>query len=51
MGENLLRGSSEQVIEKMGDKMKYFEIQLREINQNLKVLNKGFGTGKKGEAK
>lgn len=30
----------ENILEKWGDKIKYFEVQLKEIQQNLKVLNR-----------
>lgn len=38
--ESLVRSEVEHVVGKWGDKIKIFEVQLREINENLKVLNR-----------
>lgn len=37
---NSLRGNMEVYLEKWGEKMKSFEVQLKEITENLKLLNK-----------
>jgi len=39
--ETLVRSEVEHVVGRWGDKIKNFEVQLREINENLKVLNRG----------
>lgn len=35
-----MRGNMEIYLEKWGEKMKSFEVQLKEITENLKILNK-----------
>ena len=37
---NSMRGNMEIYLEKWGEKMKSFEVQLKEITENLKILNK-----------
>lgn len=43
-----LRNSMDNIIEKYGDKMKHMQTQIKEIKENLKVLNRG-GSSKKPE--
>jgi chromosome segregation ATPase len=38
--ENAIRDEMEHIISRWSEKMKYFEIQLKEINENLKILNR-----------
>lgn len=37
---NSMRGNMEIYLEKWGEKMRSFEVQLKEITENLKILNK-----------
>ena len=40
MSEGMGRNEVEHVIERWSEKIKNFEVQFREINENLKVLNR-----------
>ena len=45
--ETNLRSSMDNIIEKYGDKMKSMQTQIKEIKENLKVLNRGGSSSKK----
>lgn len=45
-----MRNNFDLILEKWGEKIKYFEVQLKEVNKNLKILNKN-SSGKKTEMK
>lgn len=49
LSEGLTRFDVEHVIEKWSDKIKNYEIQFKEINENLKVLNRNY-TNKRGDS-
>jgi hypothetical protein len=40
MGDSLVRAEVEQVISKWSEKIRNFEVQFKEVNENLKVLNR-----------
>lgn len=40
LSDNARKEELEHIIEHWSEKMKYFEIQLKEINENIKILNK-----------
>lgn len=49
LSDSMGRNEVEHVIEKWSDKIRHFEVQFREINENLKVLNRA-GHGKRGDS-
>ena len=40
LGDSMGRNEVEHVIEKWSDKIRHFEVQFKEITENLKVLNR-----------
>lgn len=49
LSDNARKEELEHIIEHWSEKMKYFEIQLKEINENIKILNKTSSHHKKSE--
>lgn len=49
MTENMGRNEVEHVIERWSEKIKNFEVQFKEINENLKVLNRA-GNSKRADS-